>query len=267
MRHRTQCRTDGRAVKLAHDGTVLILEEDPELGGILEGERLRSAIHESRAPTFNHRVGQWNPPVDSDVADRGIGMLILDGLLVRQVGVAGRFGAELLGSGDVTCPWQWEDGFPSLPRASHWRVLRDCRLAVLDGGFTERMGRYPEVVSALFTRALQRARHISVNMAIVQQPRIDVRLHMLFWELADRFGIVRQDGVHVPVSLTHATLSDLVAARRPTVTKALGELAERSAVLWTGRDWLLPGEPPTELQAVGTVSVAVDRTNGHPIRG
>jgi CRP-like cAMP-binding protein len=146
-------------------------------------------------------------------------------------------------------------------------VLHDCRLAVLDGAFTERMGRYPEVMSALFTRALQRARHISVNMAIVQQPRIDVRLHMLFWELADRFGTVRQDGVHVPVSLTHATLSDLVAARRPTVTKALGELAERSAVLWTGRDWLLPGEPPAELQAVGTVAVASERNNGHQPHG
>jgi CRP-like cAMP-binding protein len=134
-------------------------------------------------------------------------------------------------------------------------VLRDCRLAVLNGDFTERMGQYPEVISALFSRALQRARHISVNMAIVQQPRIDIRLHMLFWELADRFGSVRHDGVHVPVSLTHATLSDLVAARRPTVTKALGELADRHALLWTGDDWLLPGEPPAELQAVGAVSV------------
>jgi CRP/FNR family transcriptional regulator, cyclic AMP receptor protein len=93
-------------------------------------------------------------------------------------------------------------------------------------------------------------------MAIVQQPRIDVRLHMLFWELADRWGRVRQDGVHVPIQVTHATLADLVAARRPTVTKALGELAERSAVIWTGEDWLLPGDPPTDLEEMlGHVTV------------
>jgi CRP/FNR family transcriptional regulator, cyclic AMP receptor protein len=122
-----------------------------------------------------------------------------------------------------------------------------------------RIARYPEVVSALFSRAVRRSRHAAVGMAIVQQPRVDIRLQMLFWELADRWGIMRGDGAHVPLRLTHAVLADLVAARRPTVTKALGELAERSAVLWTGTDWLLLGNPPVELQAVGSVSVRQDR--------
>jgi CRP-like cAMP-binding protein len=126
---------------------------------------------------------------------------------------------------------------------------------VLDTDFAVRLTRYPEIVSTLFGRALRRSRHIAVNMAIVQQPRIDLRLHMLFWELADRWGKVRQDGVHLPLYLTHSMLADLVAARRPTVTKALGELAERSALVWTGEDWLLPGDPPAELDAVGSVSI------------
>ena len=43
--------------------------------------------------------------------------------------------------------------------------------------------------------------------------------------------------------------------RRPTVTKALGELAERSTVIWTGDDWLLPGDPPDELDSVASVRV------------
>ena len=93
-------------------------------------------------------------------------------------------------------------------------------------------------------------------MAIVQQPRIDLRLQMLFWELADRWGTVRQDGVHVPLPLTHSMLADLVAARRPTVTKALGELSERSAVVWTGADWWLPGEPPDDINGVAPVSIS-----------
>jgi CRP/FNR family transcriptional regulator, cyclic AMP receptor protein len=71
-----------------------------------------------------------------------------------------------------------------------------------------RGGRHdPEVVSALVTRALRRSRRIATNMAIVQQPRIDLRLHMLFWELADRWGTVHQDGVHVRLHLTHSMLS------------------------------------------------------------
>ena len=186
----------------------------------------------------------------------GIGLLILDGLIVRQVGVAGRFGAELLGDGDLVNPFHPHDMGTSLPRTGSWRVLRDSTMAILDSEFVMRASRYPEIVSSLLARALRRSRHIATNMAIVQQPRIDLRLHMLFWELADRWGKVRQDGVHVPLHLTHAMLSDLVAARRPTVTKALGELAQRSAVIWTGRDWLLPGDPPSELADVGSLTIA-----------
>lgn len=237
-------------------GTCLILAEDPELSEHLSGERAARAMRDCVARCVELPAGPWSPPEDAATLALGIGLLILDGLVVRHVGVAGRFGAELLGEGDVMCPWQWEDGNSTLPRAGRWRVLQTCRIAVLDAEFTHRLARYPEIVSSLFTRSLQRARHIAVNMAIVQQPRIDIRLHMLFWELADRWGTVRQDGVHVPIQITHATLADLVAARRPTVTKALGELAEREAVLWTGEDWLLPGEPPAELEEVGSVAVA-----------
>jgi len=68
--------------------------------------------------------------------------------------------------------------------------------------------------------------------------------------------LVRQDGIHVPVQLTYATLAELIAARRPTVTKALGELADRSIVRWTGTDWLLPGQPPAELDGLGSIPIA-----------
>jgi hypothetical protein len=56
-------------------------------------------------------------------------------------------------------------------------------------------------------------------------------------------------------------LADLVAARRPTVTKALGDLAERGAVSWTGEAWLLAGVPPAELNAFRSMSLDPDE---HP---
>jgi CRP/FNR family transcriptional regulator, cyclic AMP receptor protein len=241
---------------MARADTCQILAEDPELAEYLHGDRLIAATRECVAQTVVLRAGPWAPPSSDNGLKRGLGLLVIEGLIVRHVGVAGRFGAELIADGDVICPWQWARGESTLPRSGRWRVLQDCRLAVLDATVTMRLGRYPEVFSSLFARAQQRSRHVAVNMAIVQQPRIDVRLEMLFWELADRFGRVRQDGVHVPIALTHATLADLVAARRPTVTKALGELTERAAVIWTGEDWLLPGDPPAELEEVGAVSVA-----------
>jgi hypothetical protein len=237
-------------------GITRILADDPELTDGLAGERLKAAIRDCVAEVYECPAGPWSPPDGIGEESIGIGLLILDGLIARRVGVAGRFGAELLGDGDLMNPFHGADVATSLPQTGKWRVLRPSRMAILDSEFAVRATRYPEVVSTLVTRALRRSRHIATNMAIVQQPRIDLRLHMLFWELADRWGTVHQDGVHVRLHLTHSMLSDLVAARRPTVTKALGELAARSAVVWTGTDWLLPGDPPDELDGLGSLTVA-----------
>ncbi len=239
-------------------GRSQVLLEDAELAEGLKGERLLSACRDCVARTVHLPAGPWSPRRLDGTAD-GIGLLILDGLIVRRVGVGGRFGAELLGDGDLLRPWQREDAGTTLPRFGRWRALRPCRIAVLDRDFAARMARYPEVLGRLFARAVRRSRHSVLGMAIVHQPRVDVRLQMLFWELADRWGTVHAEGVHVSLELTHEVLADLVAARRPTVTKALGELSARGAVMWTGQHWLLSGQPPAELAAVGSISIPHQR--------
>ncbi len=233
-----------------------ILEEDPDLGEHLQGRRREAAFRDCVARVIRFRTGDWSSSAEIGNMTFGIGLLVLDGLLVRRMGVGGRFGAELLGEGDLLRPWQVEDQGTSLPRAGKWRGLQKGRLAVLDSEFAIRVARYPEVVSALFARAVRRSRHMAANMAIVHQPRIDLRLLMLFWELADRWGRVGPDGVHLPMRLTHEMLGELVAARRPTVTKALRELSDRGLVSWEGKEWLLCGGPPTELSELGAVSVS-----------
>jgi CRP/FNR family cyclic AMP-dependent transcriptional regulator len=181
--------------------------------------------------------------------------LVLQGLLIRRVGIDGRFGAELLGEGDLLRPWQGLDLPPTLPRTTGWQVLRPTRVALLDMEAARRLARYPESTGCLVGRALERSRNLTVNMAIVHQPRVDVRVHMLFWQLADRWGRVRSDGVLVPLDLTHAVLADLVAARRQTVSRALSELADRELVESTSAGWLLSGEPPGELLEIQSVVV------------
>ena len=177
----------------------------------------------------------------------GLGLLVLDGLLIRRVGIEGRFGAELLGEGDLLRPSQGEFDSPMLPLETRWVVPHPARLAVLDEEFTQRLTRYPELATAIVARAMQRARNLAVNMAIVHQARVDVRLRMLLWHLAGRWGRVRSDGTVVPLRLTHALLADLVAARRPTVTSALSDLARRGLVTSHGDSWVLFGEAPVEL--------------------
>ena len=101
---------------------------------------------------------------------------------------------------------------------------------------------------SLIARAISRSRHFAVNMAIVQQPKVEARLHMLLWHLADRWGTVTRDGVFLPVRLTQTVLAALVAAQRPTVSSALATLERDHRVTRTNRGWLLHGAPPGELQ-------------------
>lgn len=226
---------------------VRLLEVDEELGEDLDGERLRSAIEHARVATIALPCGPWEPPRWPAELRRGAGLLVLDGLLLRRVGVDGRFAAELLSAGDLLRPWQREDAVTSMPRRSGWEVLQHCRIALLDVHLGRRLAPYPEVHARLIGRALRRSRQLAVNIAIVHQPRVETRLHMLLWHLADRWGTVRSDGVLVPVKLTHSILAELIAARRPTVSAAVGSL-ERSGAVSRARDgWLLYGSPPGEL--------------------
>lgn len=224
-----------------------VLELDPGLAdGVPEGLR-EQAISECVARDLALPTGRWRgaPAVNGHVG--GIGLLVLEGLLVRRVGIEGRFGAELLGEGDLLRPWEGDDELPTLPMTTAWRVLEPARVAVLDEGFAAHLANYPQLAGQLVGRAVGRSRNIAVNMAIVHQARVDVRLHMLFWHLAARWGKVGSGGVIVPLRLTHAVLAELVAARRPTVTSALTALAKRDLVRPTDAGWALGGEPPGDL--------------------
>ncbi len=219
-------------------------------------EHRERAIAVCIAKTVSIPEGLWSGAETPTPGD-GIGLLVLDGLLIRRVGIDQGFGAELLGEGDLLRPWQGADEPPTLPQTTGWQVLQPTRMAVLDEPFARRMARYPQLTGQLVGRALARSRNLAVNMAIVHQSRVDVRLHMLFWHLAARWGRVRNDGVIVPLKLTHNVLSDLTAARRPTVTSALTELAKRELVRVVDGGWLLCGKPPGELLELAPVPTAL----------
>jgi CRP-like cAMP-binding protein len=228
-----------RSLRLCH-----VLREDPELAEAIPAARRQRAIQECTAAEMYLPAGR--APNGASGAT-GLGVLVLDGFLVRRVGIDGRFGAELLGEGDVLRPSQGDLDSPMLPLETRWLVPESTRLAVLDDEFVQRLARYPELASAIVERAMQRSRNLAVNMAIVHQARVDVRLRMLLWHLAGRWGRVRSDGTVLPLRLTHTLLADLVAARRPTVTSALTELTRRGLVRSNGDSWVLFGEAPVEL--------------------
>ena len=221
----------------------IVLDEDSELAELIPKAQLQTARQASLAGIFEIPSGWWDARIDADRASEGYGLLVLGGVLMRRVGSGGRFGAELLAEGDLLRPWDFDDD-ETLGFETHWRVLAGVRMAVLDGIWSERMARYARVGPALAGRALARSRRLAAMMAISQQPRLDERLWMLFWELADRHGRVSSDGVYLELPLTHEVLSHLVAARRPSVSGALTKLSEQGRVRREGRRWVLSGDPP-----------------------
>jgi CRP/FNR family transcriptional regulator, cyclic AMP receptor protein len=219
-----------------------VLREDPELAEPIEPSRREQAIDALIAREVRIPSGEWRArgiPIDG-----GIGLLVLDGVLLHRVGIDNRYGAELIGEGDVLRSLGDEGDTSTLPLSAQWLVLEPARVAVLDERFVRQLARFPQVAGRLFGRSILRSRQLAVNMAIVHQARVDLRLHLLFWHLASRWGRVRSDGVLVPLRLTHAVLADLVAARRPTVTSALSDLSRRGLIRAVGDGWLLAGPPP-----------------------
>jgi CRP/FNR family transcriptional regulator, cyclic AMP receptor protein len=231
-----------------------VLAEDPDLAEAIAPDDRSAAIEHCIAGVSVLPRGGWSGE-QAGMAPDGIGLLVLGGLLIRRVGIAGGFGAELLGQGDMLRPWQGEGTESSLSRTTGWRVLEPARVAVLDKRAATRFARYPELTGRLVARTLERARNLATTTAIVHHTRVEVRLQMLFWHLADRWGRVRPDGVVVPLRLTHSILADLVSARRPSVSTGLAELARRGLIRRDGSVWLLSGEPPGELLQLQPVEV------------
>jgi CRP/FNR family cyclic AMP-dependent transcriptional regulator len=230
---------------------VSVLDHDSALCDLVPDERVSQARHAAAAAAMRLEPGSWEAARHSDLGRGGYGLLIIEGLLIRRVGMDGRFGAELLGPCDLLRPWQHdgEGAGRTLPFETAWRVVAPTRVAVLDLRWAARMAPWPQVGAELAGRALERSLRMVASMAIVQQPRLDIRLWLLFWELADRYGRVRKDGVHIDLPLTHEVLSHLAAARRPSVSGALSRLAADGKVRREGRGWVLAGQPPADLRA------------------
>lgn len=234
---------------MARPELVHVIDVDPDLGRDLDAASERAAREQLVARVepvpAGRREGTWGPP-----DPRGhIGLLLVAGLMLREVAIGRTRSTELLGAPDLLQPWGY-DGGVNLPFDSHvsWEILSESRVAVLDAAFTRRASAWPTVMAALAARGVRRAKQLAVHQAIAHLHRVDERLLLLFWHLAERWGRVTRDGVVVDLPLTHDLLARLVGAQRPSVTTALGDLRRRGAIdRRPNRTWVLRRE------AAGTV--------------
>ena len=215
------------------------MDEDPALLGNHERPLAR---RELIARELLVRTGAWTP-LTHDLPrafDGWLGLLVLDGLLVRQTEVNGLRCSELLGPGDLLRPWDETGTDATFESSAHWRALQPTRIALLDAGFARRAARWPSLTAELLQRTVARSRSLSVLLALTQARRADVRLRTLFWHLADRWGRVTPNGIVLPLSLTHDLIAQLTGLRRPSVSLTLGELERAGEIVRVGRArWIL----------------------------
>jgi CRP/FNR family cyclic AMP-dependent transcriptional regulator len=230
-------------------GAISIVDADPDLADLLAPRELERARREALTRVQRLSPGEWDAAAAQEPAEHHRGYLIVDGLLSRTVEVLGKRCVELVGHGDVMRPWRWDDDGSHVRAEIGWMALEDTRLAVLDHELVLRIVPWPQLGLELFNRGTRRAHHLAVALAIAHHQRVDDRLLLTLWHLAERWGRVHRDGIVVPLPLGHQRLADLVGASRQSVTTALGGLSRAGSI--SRRDageWVLHGEPPDELR-------------------
>jgi CRP/FNR family transcriptional regulator, cyclic AMP receptor protein len=227
------------------NGSVQLLEADPELARGLDPRRVREVSQRLYARVVDIPRGPWCPARALTGGSQPIGLLVLDGLLVREATVGDHPSAELLGPGDLLRAWDDRDAEVLLPRSVRWSALSHARVAVIDHALAVRCAQWPEIFASLVERAARRAERLVVMQAIGHLTRVDDRLLALLWCLAERWGRVIPEGVLVSLRLPHRTLAGMVGARRPSVTTALGQLLARGDIeRRPDGGWILRGQPP-----------------------
>ena len=228
-----------------------LLDLDPELAAGLDPRMRIVARRSATVATFVAEPGELELQRWLEIAAGGPGLLVLSGALVSYARVLDRVVAEVVGSSDLLhlAGDGAREAFLDCDRS--WSTLQPTRFAILDVRFADHVRRWPQITHALLHRAERRVQQLAVQRAIAAQPRLEVRLLLLLWHLAARWGKLEPRGVRVPLPLTHILLGRLVGAERPSVTHALKRLAVAGWIKGGEDGWHLRGTLQQHLVALG----------------
>lgn len=240
----------------ANAEVISIIDADPDLGELLDPTERERARRGTVTRVRRLPPGKWMALEALEEAAYHQGFLVIDGMLSREVDVLGRRCVELIGDADVLRPWGWDPSGSHVNAEVEWVVLEPTRMAVLDHALVSQINPWPQLGLELFARGTRRAHWLAISLAISHHPRVDDRLLLTLWQVAERWGRVRPDGISIPLPLPHERLASLVGAHRPAVTTAMGELT-RAGLVSRGADrmWVLHGDPPEEVRGRGLAAV------------
>jgi len=117
------------------------------------------------------------------------------------------------------------------PRTATATAVTDARvLALAHDQVIGLVTQHPQVSLELLARLAQRLRRTNEVLADLVFSDVPGRVAKALMDLGSRFGVQKDDGLHVNHDLTQEELAQLVGASRETVNKALADFAARSWV-------------------------------------
>ena len=230
-------------------GTVRLLEHLPDLAADLENGQAATAYRALTVPAIELGRGccelatcETVPPV----AGHAFGLLVVEGLLAREVRLAGRTSNSLYGPADIL-DLRTDEG-SSLAAGARLVCPEFAVIALLDDRVLVAMREWPRMIARLFTLTMRQLERGDINAAIGRLERVEDRLLGFFWLLADRWGRRGPGGIAIEQPLTHEAIGQLIGARRPTVSLGLRALAERGALhRRIDGSWLLSPDSVSQL--------------------
>jgi CRP/FNR family transcriptional regulator, cyclic AMP receptor protein len=208
---------------------VGLLQADPDLGARMAPNRFAAATRALVAQVVSVPEGHWAWEQMLPAPPGVVGFVICSGIFARRARLYDAASVELLGAGDVIMPWASEhDSAVGFDTSVDWHVLARGRLALIDHSLLIKSAPWPEIAKALLTRAITHARWLASLHAAAGHTRVEDRLWLVLWQIAERWGKATPAGVTLTMpALTHEMIASLVAASRPSVTKAFGDLRDR----------------------------------------
>src|SRR3954452_21994388 len=158
---------------------IPVVDAFPELVRNLDGERADLARRHALATLEVLAPGTWQPDVQIQRAPGHLGLLVIDGLLTRDVTLANTVATEIVGRGDILRPADHDGETAPVPFGVEWTVLESTRVAVLDRRFALEFGHCPEMLEALMRRAIRRVHSLALHLAVSHLRRVDTRLLVL----------------------------------------------------------------------------------------
>ena len=234
----------------------LVLELDPDLGAGVSPEQWAAARQACRGELVCVPRGRWMVPEAAGDRDDILGMLLVEGVLGREIHLRGRHLLELLGPGEVL-QLPVLATRPRLGPAIALTAVTDVKLVVLGKAYIRAAARWPSLLAAVQRRLETQREHLAIQGLIAHLPKAKERVLATLWHLADRFGYVTSEGTVLPLPFGHEILGQLSAAKRPTATLALRSLAAEDAVhRLTDGSWLLTAAADRRMHAIAQTSHA-----------